>query len=424
MSGANGDGVRPELPDGWEWRRLADLGTWVGGGTPSKQRSEYWEGGTVPWVSPKDMKVWRLKTTRDAITEAALEGSAAKRFPAGSVALVARSGILEHTLPISLVPFAATANQDMRVVVPDETIDAEWLLYALQSEAEAIRRSCQKDGTTVASLDVRRLVEWPLAVPPPVEQQGIVRTVRRCFDRIDEAEQPLRAAKERVEAFRAAILQRALEAGEAQPLDNLLEGIEAGRSFRCHGHPAPDDKWGVVKVSAMTWGDFREEENKEVIDESVVDERWEIRSGDVLISRANTSEYVGAAVLVRETRAKLLLSDKSLRLLLRSEEVSAEWLSYALNAPASRKQMSTAATGTSDSMRNLSQDKIRALKLRVPPLAVQEDLARQIEVEMAAASQLQGVIAMQLKGSDSLRKAVLRDALDGSLAVADAKDAA
>ena len=44
-----------ELPEGWAWVNLGELGVWAGGGTPSKEKKEYWEGGTIPWVSAKDM---------------------------------------------------------------------------------------------------------------------------------------------------------------------------------------------------------------------------------------------------------------------------------------------------------------------------------------------------------------------------------
>ena len=78
--------------------------------------------------------------------------------------------------------------------------------------------------------------------------------------------------------------------------------------------PLPLDEWGVIKVSAMTWGEFRETENKTVLEGRAVDPRMEIHPGDLLVSRANTVDYVGAVVMVHECRPRLLLSDKSLRL--------------------------------------------------------------------------------------------------------------
>ena len=56
------------LPEGWVWARLGQLGRWTGGGTPSKANAAFWANGTVPWVSPKDMKVDVIGDTEDFIT--------------------------------------------------------------------------------------------------------------------------------------------------------------------------------------------------------------------------------------------------------------------------------------------------------------------------------------------------------------------
>src|SRR3977135_1293471 len=85
------------LPEGWCWTPLGDLGTWMGGGTPSKANAAFWSNGTVPWVSPKDMKVAVIGETEDKITADAVEGSSAKYVPEGSVLMVMRSGILRHS---------------------------------------------------------------------------------------------------------------------------------------------------------------------------------------------------------------------------------------------------------------------------------------------------------------------------------------
>lgn len=148
-------------------------------------------------------------------------------------------------------------------------------------------------------------------------------------------------------------------------LADLLVRIEAGKSFGAAARPAGDEEWGIVKVSAMTWGEFRPAENKVVTDTSRVDPRYEIRPRDVLISRANTAEYVGAPVLVRNTRPRLLLSDKSLRLVPRAG-VDPAYLHAIMSAPQTRKRISARAAGTKDSMRNISQSAL--LQLEVPPL--------------------------------------------------------
>ena len=125
-------------------------------------------------------------------------------------------------------------------------------------------------------------------------------------------------------------------------LADFLVRVEAGRSFGAATRPATDDEWGIVKASAMTWEEFQPDENKVVTDTSRIDPRHEIRSGDVLVSRANTTDYVGASVLVRHTRPKLLLSDKSLRLVPRGD-VDPAYLHTIMSAPQTRKRISALA---------------------------------------------------------------------------------
>ncbi|GIH73351.1 restriction endonuclease subunit S [Sphaerimonospora thailandensis] len=157
-------------------------------------------------------------------------------------------------------------------------------------------------------------------------------------------------------------------------LGDLLIRIEAGKSFTCEPRPAEEDEWGVIKVSAMTWGTFREDENKAVPAHREIDPANEIRPGDILVSRANTAEYVGAPVLVGECRPRLLLSDKSLRLV-PSSEVDRRWLLNVLASPDVRRAISARATGTKESMRNISQQALSEIEVLVPPQAEQQRIA-------------------------------------------------
>jgi type I restriction enzyme, S subunit len=160
-------------------------------------------------------------------------------------------------------------------------------------------------------------------------------------------------------------------------LADLLQRIETGKSFGSAARSAGTDEWGIVKVSSMTWGEFRPDENKLVSDPSRINPRHEIRPGDVLVSRANTTEYVGAPVLVRHTRPRLLLSDKSLRLIPKAG-VDAAYLTTILSAPQTRRRISELATGTKDSMRNISQASLLAVEM--PPIPPIEEQRRIVDI--------------------------------------------
>jgi type I restriction enzyme, S subunit len=91
-----------QLPEGWIRLTMGDVGRWVGGGTPSKANPRFWTDGNIPWVSPKGMKFDLITDAQDHITEDAVAQSATNLVPAGSVLIVVRSGILQHTLPVAV----------------------------------------------------------------------------------------------------------------------------------------------------------------------------------------------------------------------------------------------------------------------------------------------------------------------------------
>lgn len=207
----------------------------------------------------------------------------------------------------------------------DESVDPHWVLYSLQRPAARKWADGHRHGVGRPRLGMAAIRQLPVPLPALEEQRRIVEILEDHLSRLDAANRSLRSALRRLEALDRACLDTQFGAdGDGTPLDELVDDISAGKSFGGSAAPARPEEWGIIKVSAMTWGQFRAEENKAVSDERI-DPRYEIRSGDLLVSRANTSEYVGASVLVGEVRPRLLLSDKSLRLVPKSG-VDPRWL--------------------------------------------------------------------------------------------------
>lgn len=204
-------------------------------------------------------------------------------------------------------------------------------------------------------------------------------------------------------------------------VEQLLHGIEGGTSFQCLPRMATAEEWGVIKVSAMTWGTFLEEEQKALPPETAFDPDTEIRPGDLLLSRCNTVELVGASVLVSDCRPRLLLSDKSLRLLA-SVCINKQWLHKVMSSRMVRQQMSDVATGSSNSMRNISQEKINAVSIPLPPLAEQEQIVALVEERLSQIDSAEKTIDAELIRSKRLRQSILKRAFEGKLVPQDPKD--
>ena len=197
-------------------------------------------------------------------------------------------------------------------------------------------------------------------------------------------------------------------------LGALLHRIEGGTSFKCLTRMAGRQEWGVIKVSAMTWGSFLEDEQKALPPKTIFDPVAEIKPGDLLISRCNTVELVGASVLVGACRPRLLLSDKSLRLVV-AEAIDRKWLQKIMSSQIVRQQMSDVATGSSNSMRNISQDKIKAVRFPLPPLREQHRIVEKIEELF---SDLDAGVASLERAKANLKRyraSVLKSAVEGRL---------
>ena len=164
-----------------KWMTLRDVGTWYGGGTPSKSHSDYWENGTIPWVSPKDMGRPIVDSAQDYITEDAIENSSTKLVPANSIAIVVRSSILDKLLPSALIPVPVALNQDMKAVIPHNHIMPSYLAHMIRSRGEDILRAARKTGGSVASIESSKLFSFYVPIPHLDEQKRIV-TILDKFD--------------------------------------------------------------------------------------------------------------------------------------------------------------------------------------------------------------------------------------------------
>lgn len=347
----------------------------------------------------------------------------------GSAGIVGRHSQALVSEPVIIVGRKGNAGACFVSIEPSWPIDTTYFLRVptgidprfLGHQLAIAALGALDSSTAIPSLLRPDLEGQQLAVAPLNEQQRIVAAIEEHLSRLDAAETTLRAGRQRLGALERGVRSLSVAHGEARKVGDLLRGIEAGKSFRCHGRPASEDEWGVVKVSAMTWGSFDQEENKAVISDERVEPRWEIKEGDLLLSRANTTELVGATVLVHKTRPRLLLSDKSMRLLVR-DEVDKAWLQMALSAPESRRQMSAVATGTKDSMRNISQDKVKAVRIRVPSLEEQQRVLATVEEQLSAIDALRTATDRTQRRSRSLRRAVLDRAFRGELVPQDLTD--
>ncbi|MBW7933288.1 MAG: restriction endonuclease subunit S [Gemmatimonadaceae bacterium] len=358
------------------------------GGTPARANSAYWAtNGTVghPWVAIADLKSRHLERTAERITDEGVRRSNVKLLPADTVVMSFKLSI-GRTAVLTTPMYTNEAIAGFRT---GDGLDSSFLRHSLEHYDYS---ELADEAVKGATLNKAKLQSLDLLLPPLPEQRAIAAVLDAVDDTIERTEAVIAATEE----LRRALLHELLTRGvpgmhsewkhvpglgtvpacwEVTTLGECLDGIEAGRSPLAESRSARDGEWGVLKVSSVSWGDFRPQENKALIAGTQPEPRFEVRPGDVLLSRANTPDLVGRAVLVKTTPAKLLLSDKTLRLIPNRARITREFLLVALSTPSARTQISGSASGSSRSMFNVSQEALRGTQLALPPLAEQRRIA-------------------------------------------------
>jgi type I restriction enzyme S subunit len=161
-------------------------------------------------------------------------------------------------------------------------------------------------------------------------------------------------------------------------LGDVAVRIEAGFSPQCEGRSKTETEWGVLKISAVSWDEFDPGENKALPANIDPPEQYEVRDGDFLMSRANTSELIAKSVIANQPPPRLLLNDKTLRVHF-TEHMSKEFLNLVNNSTVSRAYYSSAASGTSSSMKNISREAVCTLPIALPPLDEQRRIVAKVE---------------------------------------------
>ena len=193
-----------------EWKTIAlgKCGTWFGGGTPTTSKKEYWDGGTIPWITSKDMKEKWIEDSLLHITQAGVDNSSANYSDKPAVLFVMRSGILRRVFPVCMVKMPFTVNQDLKAVIP-EKIKQEYLYWVCTAYEKDIRDNCMKSGTTVESIEAKKLQNYEIPLPTEAEQAEIVRIIETFTTKEEAVKCSAEDIIDKIELMKKSILAKA-----------------------------------------------------------------------------------------------------------------------------------------------------------------------------------------------------------------------
>lgn len=428
-------GMNWALPDSWEWTTVSE----VGDVSLGRQRSPnnhsgpdmhpYVRAANITWAGLDLSDVRAMNFDKSDFERFNLApGDVLLNEGSGSASEVGKSAIWQGEID-------GCCFQNTLLRVKPQATSSEYLHRYFVFSARSGRFVAATQGMNIFHIGKEGLAKFAVPLPPLAEQRRIVTkldalTARTARARADLDRIPALAARYKqavlAKAFDGDLFEpansssRATESWPTTTVGHLIDGVVGGKNLRCEERPPRPDERGVVKVSAVSWGAFDPQAAKTLPDDFQAPEHSRIRSGDFLISRANTLELVGAVVIVHDTPANLFLSDKVLRLEMAEEHK--KWLMWFLRSPKGRAAIEAGSSGNQLSMRNLSQDALRKIRVPSPGEQLQLQTIRLIERMFAEIDRLTAEAAAARRLLDCLDHAVLAKAFRGELVFQDPGD--
>jgi len=398
-----------EVPEGWVWTTLSEVGTWQSGGTPSRSNKSYY-GGNIPWLKTGDLNDGLISDIPESITEEAVANSSAKINPTGSV-LIAMYGATIGKLGI--LTFPATTNQACCACIEYEVVNQMYLFYFLLSQRTAFIE--KGGGGAQPNISKEIIVNTYIPLPPLSEQNRIVVEIKRWFAMIDQIEQGKSDLQIIIKQTKSKILDLAIH-GKLVPQDpndepaiELLKRINPCFTPCDNGHyPQLPDSWstttlkdlcesinglwkgkkepfihvGVIRNANFT-KDFKlDYSNIEYIDvEQRTFAKRHLMNGDLIVEKSGGSDNnpVGRTILYEGESGVFSFSNFTMVLRIKhSNTILNKFLYYyilAIYQKGAMRLMQTQTTG----LHNLILDKFLSMPIHIPSYSEQERIVDRIE---------------------------------------------
>ncbi|WP_394967532.1 restriction endonuclease subunit S [uncultured Helicobacter sp.] len=421
------------LPQGWEVKKLNDIAEISSGGTPSRNKKEYWENGTIPWVKIKDIKANFIKDTEEYITEIGLKNSSAKIFSKGTILY----SIFATLGEVAILDIEATTNQAIAGInITNNNVNLLFLMYYLKS----IKKEISNKGRGVAqnNLNLSMLKQIEIPLPPLKEQRRIVGILDLAFEKIDTSVELLKANLANLDELAQSVLDRAFN-----PLEDSADSTESTQNPSTHDtqspYPLPQHwEWKTLgEIANTSSGSTPLRNRKEYWENGTI--HW-LKSGELNDSYINLVEEKITEEALKHSPVKLL--DKG-TLLIAMYGATAGKLGI-LNVQTTTNQaicaflhkdlnnlkffekflfyflLSIRSKIISDSFGgaqpNISQAYIKSLQIPLPKdIKEQEQIAMHLDSVFDKIQKLKELYSAQLQDYEELKQSLLTQAFSGKL---------
>lgn len=362
----------------WPAVPIGEIVQVIGGGTPTRTKTEYY-GGTIPWVTPKDMKFWNIKNSQINITQTGLDRSAARIAPESSVLIVVRSGVLKHTVPVGINRCPVAINQDMKALICSDVVFPDYLARFIKKSSSIVLGWVR--ATTAENFPIGNLKNLKIPLPPIEEQRRIASILDRSED--------LRKKRQESIAHLESLIQSTFLSSFGDPSDEWprLPVVELALPDKGSIRTGPfgsqllheeftDRGIAVLGIdnavkNTFTWGARRyisEEKYRQLV-------RYTVKPGDVLITIMGTC---GRCAVVPDDIPVAINTKHLCCITLDQTRCLPQFLhSYFLYHPVAKEYLNRTAKGAI--MAGLNMTIIKELPVLVPPLEQQREFVARLE---------------------------------------------
>lgn len=246
-------------PKQWSLKAFSNVGKFMSGGTPSKDKPEYWNG-VFPWISPKDMKRSNLRNSIDHISEIVFEETSLKKIAPNSILIVVRGMILAHSFPVGINRVPVAINQDMKAIIPSKEYDPDFLLTCLTMMKDWILQFVSSAAHGTKKLNTDSFEKILIPCPPPLNQAEFVKILAKVKRLKKEQSDLLEQSK----VLFNSILQRAfngdLNFNIDAELDSLLDAIDLQKKENDLSKIAGDEVFLKRLIDKLNTQEFKEKD--------------------------------------------------------------------------------------------------------------------------------------------------------------------
>lgn len=274
-------------------------------------------------------------------------------------------------------------NNFTAVLRPQGGVHPDYVFWAMfDMYRRRVVERYQNKTTGIINLQTARYLKEKIPLPPLEEQRRIAKVLSLA----DGLRQKARSMQEELDALAGSLFLELFgdpvssdSVHRMEPLGNHLAEIESGWSPTCDKEWTSEDQWGVLELGAVTKGVYLSNRVKPLPTSLAAKPKLEVQTGDLLFSRKNTRELVGACAYVFESVPRRMIPDTIFRLRLNnSSQLSKEYIWGLFNQPGFKRRIQNLAGGSAGSMPNISKAKLWTLAVPVPDPQRQVQFADQL----------------------------------------------